>query len=128
VGTPDLLLVAAGSLAIAAGILQIILRVGGAGLTAPERESARDREAGTRLLKNRYLISILALVVFWWIAFIFTDNIFYDRAAARYPSAHQLAGFLGFMAAFALTGRCEDPYGSFSGWRPWPSWSTSRSA
>jgi len=47
------------------------------------------------LLKNRYIILIFAYIFLWWVAFFFLDNIFYDRAAARYPDADQLTAFTG---------------------------------
>jgi HEAT repeat protein len=47
------------------------------------------------LLRIRYVAWIFALIFVWWIAFLFLDNLFYDRAAARFTNPEELASFMG---------------------------------
>jgi ATP:ADP antiporter, AAA family len=46
---------------------------------------------------QRYIWLIMAYVVLWWIAFFYLDNIFYDRAAAQYTDAAELAQAIGLL-------------------------------
>ncbi len=124
--TPNLLLLAAGSLAIGLGLLLAILRSSAARFPAPtEKVPAKEQKSSIELLKNRYVALLLAMTILWWLGFFFVDNIFYDRATARYANAEQLAGFLGRLFAAAgilgllssvfFTGRIIARYGLWGG-------------
>ncbi|HZQ09119.1 MAG TPA: Npt1/Npt2 family nucleotide transporter [Anaerolineae bacterium] len=102
-GTANLLFLAGISLFVAFGFQFLLLREHRAqvGINAPTRDIT-PRTKPANLLKNRYVLFILALVSVEWIGFFFVDNIFYDRAAAQITDVNQLAGFIG--ALIAATG------------------------
>lgn len=120
-GTPNLLLLAAGSLAVALVLQHGLLRAHAdrfaASNTTPDRQYTADASPSAR----RYVTSIFTLVLLWWVGFIFIENIFYNRASAQYAAAAQLASVIGVMFvaqgvlalltnAF-LTGRIMGRYG-----------------
>jgi ATP:ADP antiporter, AAA family len=88
--------------------------------TQAQRPAAND-SALRRLLRNRYVRLIFALVLTWWLVFFFLDNIFYGRAAVQYPNPAELAGFLGtylgclgiltLLSNFFISGRLINRYG-----------------
>jgi HEAT repeat protein len=61
---------------------------------------AKQRESN--LLRSRYVLLFLGLVIVWWVGFYFVDIIFYDRAALQFPDPNQLASSLGIL--FAASG------------------------
>ncbi|NNF63969.1 MAG: cyclic nucleotide-binding domain-containing protein [Acidimicrobiia bacterium] len=65
--------------------------------TAPRRQSEPDKGKSARgqFTGNRYIMSVFALTLLWWVGFYFLDNIFYAQAGAQYPGGDELAGFLG---------------------------------
>ena len=99
-GTPNLLLLAAASVGAALGILLWILRAFPGHVAEPvDAEPASSRRSSSNLLRSRYVVLIFAMMVLWWIGFFFIENIFYDRAYARFADADQLASFLGGLFA-----------------------------
>lgn len=96
IGTANLLLLAAAGLA---GALVLLIQTTHTFSTQlavlSESTTAEDRVSSSNLLKNRYVILILALVLVAWVEFFVLDNIFYERASTRYPDETQLASFLG---------------------------------
>jgi ATP/ADP translocase len=57
--------------------------------------AARPVKASTGFFKDRYVLLIFAYTVLWWVAFLFVENIYYNRAFAQYPDADQLTAFVG---------------------------------
>ena len=111
VGTANLLLLAAASVVAALIILRMII---GAYLSGPPPAPAHTATAKAKpapsLFRSRYVLLIFAFIFLWWLGFYFVDNIFYDRAAAQFADADQLAPFLGnfnaatgFVALFTTT-------------------------
>jgi AAA family ATP:ADP antiporter len=99
-GTVNLLFISSAAVACALGLLVYITRVFSHQLaTTVEDASTQEKSPFGNLLKNRYVILIFILVVLWWLAFFYLDNIFYDRAAIQYPDSEQLASFLGIFLA-----------------------------
>jgi AAA family ATP:ADP antiporter len=100
-GTPNLLVLAGISLVVAVVFQLAALRQYGASLDAsPQpRQATPEKSAAPDLLRSRYVLLVLALVVIWWVGFFFVDNIFYDRAALQFPNPDQLAGSLGNLFA-----------------------------
>jgi AAA family ATP:ADP antiporter len=122
VGTANLLLLAAGAMVGALGLLLYIIRAFADRLDVPvSRAAAKANGSTADLLKSRYVISIFVLVIIAWVSFFFMDNLFYDRAAAHYPDEAQLASFLGIFLAILgivtllsntlLSGRVISRYG-----------------
>jgi ATP:ADP antiporter, AAA family len=106
-GTPNLLVLAAAGLGVALFLQTALLRQAAAGLAsaAVETSSTGAQTASPNLFRNRYALLIFGLILIWWLAYFFMDNIFYDRATRRYPDADELAGFLGvFLATVAAVG------------------------
>jgi AAA family ATP:ADP antiporter len=123
VGLSNLLWLASFGMAGAALIMTITLRRFGHLLDVPATPvSAEARPVTTvRLWSNRYILSILALTVAWWVSFFFIDNIFYESASAQFPDETALAGFLGvylgglgvltLFSNFVLSGRVIGRFG-----------------
>ncbi|MEW5869596.1 MAG: Npt1/Npt2 family nucleotide transporter [Chloroflexota bacterium] len=110
VGTTNLLFLAAAGIAGAWILLAYLSRVYSDQLTIPTSDSTTQAERpkavkekrapkSASLFRSRYVVLILALVVAWWMSFFLIDNLFYDLSAAQYPSAEQLASFLGIFLA-----------------------------
>lgn len=97
VGLSNLLWLASFGMAGAALIMTITLRRFGHLLEVPTLTVNVEAkpQRGVSLWGNRYVLSILALTVAWWVSFFFIDNIFYDAASAQYQDETALAGFLG---------------------------------
>ena len=108
VGAANLLLVAAAFLAATLVSLLAIVRAFGAGLASTGEQTGgetetEDEEPLGQILKRRYVLLLFGQIVLGWIVFYALDNIFYDRASARFPDADELAGFLGvFLAVISL--------------------------
>ena len=125
-GTANLIVLSALSLAGALAVTIYLTRSYAGPLSAQEtpRSAAQGKTASDSiagLLRNRYVMLIFLLVVVWWLGFFFLDNLFYDRAAAQFPDAQQLASFLGLylgglgiltlIGNFFLTGSFLSRYG-----------------
>jgi HEAT repeat protein len=100
IGTANLFVLAAASIALVFLILTTLTRAFSSLLKAPEADASRSvtRQAA-QPASNRYVFLIFALVLFWWVAYFFIDNIFYGQLAIRYANEEQLAGFIGFYLA-----------------------------
>ena len=124
-GTENLLVLGA---ACAAGALLVnlyITRSFSAQLASAEQPAPASRRAPARpapsLFGQRYILLIFAIVLLWWLAFFFIDNLFYSQAAAQFPNTQELAGFLGLFLGglgiltlfsnFFLTGPILSRYG-----------------
>jgi AAA family ATP:ADP antiporter len=103
-GTPNLLVLAAISLVMGNVFQLVILREYGKSLQAPppSRPATDEKPREADLLRSRYVILFLMLVITWWVGFFFVDNIFYDRATLQFPDPNQLASSLGNL--FAASG------------------------
>ncbi len=110
-GTPNLLLVAAGGLAGALGMLLYIASLYSDQLSdsveppsANQRESTQQspsRKSYAELFKDRYIVLIFALSAIALLGYYVVDNAFFDRAQVRYTDADQLAAFVGNFLAVA---------------------------
>ncbi|UCC85563.1 MAG: HEAT repeat domain-containing protein, partial [Anaerolineales bacterium] len=125
-GTPNLLLLAAGAIAAMLGILFYIAHVFRDQLDLPlEHASSRTKASVTGLLKNSYvrlICSLFGLIIF---VYFFIDNIFYVQTQAHYHNEEALAGFIGvffgsiglisLLARLFLSGRLISRYGVAGG-------------
>jgi AAA family ATP:ADP antiporter len=101
-GTLNLLLVAAGGIAGALGLLVHITRsFADPILASAEKVLPEGRKSSAGLLKNRYVVLIFVLFALSQVGYFFVDNVFYAQAEVQYPAEDQLAGFIGLF--FALT-------------------------
>jgi ATP:ADP antiporter, AAA family len=104
-GTPNLLLLAAGGIAVALAFMLRIFRLMDTEATVPLIPAEDNRQSQPRsyrdLLKNRYVVLIFALAAFAMIGRYFVDNAFYDQAQLQYGGGDQLAGFLGVFLAIS---------------------------
>ena len=96
-GAINILLSAAVSFGLGLLVLRLItntyLRETVSTSRAPRLVSTAKRSNG--LLRNRYILLIFSYVTLWWMAFFVLDNIFSERAAARFPDVNQLTAFMG---------------------------------
>jgi ATP/ADP translocase len=106
IGTANLLLVAVAALAGSLVLLRLLVRESKPQFAAEPASPAseRGRMSLGRLLCNRYVLLIFALMILYEYANFSTDMIFVGSAATRYPSAAELAGFLGLFGAVAGLG------------------------
>lgn len=100
IGAANLLLLAGLSFGVGLFILRFISRAFlqpkiEALQSQPSRRAVRPAKTPKGIFKDRYVLMIFAYTVFWWLAFFFVDNIFYNRAFAQYPDASQLTAFIG---------------------------------
>ncbi len=87
-GTLNLLLVAAGGIAGALGLLVYITHsFADLPSTPAEKAPPEGKESSIGLLKNRYVVLLFALILLWWVGYFFVDNIFYAQAEVQYPGA-----------------------------------------
>src|SRR5712691_3990989 len=97
IGTANVFLLSAagsfGSLLVLRRILALAAGRMEAASAEEEPESGRSPEAAGRY--RRYIGYLFALVSFSFLSAFFLDNIFSDRAEARFHDAERLAGFLG---------------------------------
>lgn len=126
-GTANLLVLATISLLLGMVFQLATLRRYGAPLEVPPQPSreAPAKSAAAGLLRGRYVLLFLALVVVWWVGFFFVDNIFYDRAVLQFPDPDQLAtslgnlfaacGVLGLIITTFFTGPVLNRYGLRTG-------------
>lgn len=97
-GTGQMLLLAAILTAAGLFILRAILaQLPPAASPQPTRQpSTAPARSGAQPL-SAYVWLIFVYIFLWWVAFFFLDNIFYDRAAAQFPDAAQLAQAIGLL-------------------------------
>jgi len=102
VGTINLLVVAAVSIG---GILVLLLfmsRLYTGSLTAPvEVTPDADSPSSNRMLRNRYVLLIIALFAVAMVSYFVLDNAFYAQAERQYASEEQLASFIGIFFGVA---------------------------
>jgi ATP:ADP antiporter, AAA family len=102
----DLLLICIGAMGLCLVVLARILRGrphAAAGHAAADEPDQGERLSPRALVKNRYLVLILAVYGLFILAYYFLDFTFYDEVEARYPEEERLAGFIGtFRAAAGL--------------------------
>ena len=103
-GTPNLLGLAGICLLFGIFIQLIVLREYGKSLLEPHQPTqvTQTKSSSINLLRSRYVILFLFLVITWWVGFFFIDNIFYDRAAIQFTDPNQMASSLGNL--FAASG------------------------
>lgn len=125
-GTENLFIVIAACLLIAFLLQQAVIRANPGTQAAPEIAEGQTKQTSIlQLFRIRYIALIFALITLWRISYFILDNIFYDRAAAQYPSADAMAGFiggffglvglLGFITDMFLTGRIISRFGLRAG-------------
>jgi HEAT repeat protein len=125
-GTENLYLVIAACLFIAFIFQQLVVRANPGTSARPEiLDEGTQKASNTLLFRNRYILLIFALITLWRVSYFILDNVFYDRAALQYPSADELAGFigsffglvglLGFITDTFLTGRIVSRFGLRAG-------------
>jgi CRP-like cAMP-binding protein/ATP/ADP translocase len=96
-GTENLLLVAAAGVALGLAVLLGILRGYTAEIAGPQGRPGAVTHPRSLLKLGRYVGWIIALVVCTSLGFYLVDNIMYNRAAAQFHTASQLAAFLGVL-------------------------------
>ena len=100
IGTANLLVLAAGSMVLVFVFLTSLTRNFSKQLKILEASDSRpSTQATPRTPLNRYIFLIFGLIILWWVAYYFIDNIFYGQLAIKYPAEDQLAGFLGYYLA-----------------------------
>jgi AAA family ATP:ADP antiporter len=104
-GTPNLLIVAAGGMVGSLVLLVYIVRLYSSRLPttteSKQVERPESRQSYADLFKSRYVVLIFALAAISFFSYYFVDNAFYDRAQIRYTDADQLAAFIGSFLAVA---------------------------
>jgi ATP:ADP antiporter, AAA family len=95
ISAPNLLLLAAASIAAALALALVTLRE--FPLNQATKSTAKSsQEAGSEpLWRNRYVLYILGLLAAWTLAFFIVDNIFYSQVGERFPNESEMAGFIG---------------------------------
>lgn len=129
VGTMNLLLVSVGSLLLCAVVLSVILGRFSDRLAVSEEQeeegtdqsAARDGGGLLSLLRDRYCLMTILMMVLTLFAFYFLDLAFYDQAGSHCPAEQDLARFLGVFNGIVqiaslvvlalLSGRLLDRYG-----------------
>jgi AAA family ATP:ADP antiporter len=103
IGTPNLLLVAAASMAGVVISLLSTLRSYGDHLAGPTgRTPSEVEESSLSLVRSRYILLIFGLVVLIIVGYFVTDNILYAEAEVHYAGQDELASFIGIF--FGLAG------------------------
>jgi len=104
IGTSNLLLLAAGGIT---GCLFLMLYITQAYRTDQPAEESKEikrpqqQKGYTDLIKNRYVLLMVAVTTLNLVAYFFIDNAFYDRVYLQFPEQNELAGFLGEFLAIA---------------------------
>lgn len=107
IGPFNLLLLAASGIFLSLVLMLYITRAFQTDRPAP-RSSRRGKaaEAGkgySELLKDRYIVLIVAITALNLVAYFFIDNAFYDQVYIRFPEPDELASFLGeFLAVSSI--------------------------
>lgn len=107
IGTPNLLLLAAGGVACSLALLVYINRLYHPGSDAAQarKEQAGGEEPLVNLVKNRYILLIISLSILAYLAFYFVEIAFLGQTKMQYPDRDELAGFLGaFYATAGIVG------------------------
>lgn len=99
VGTANLLALATVGFAIALALQFYVLRRYHTHFQTRSVGPQTAAETPPPILRNRYVMLIVAIIVVSWVGFFVVDNIFYALAALRYPNADELAAFLGLFAS-----------------------------
>lgn len=100
IGISNLLLIAAVSMGCALALLVTLTREFSIPLRSVEAEPpSSTSQPRTHGSLNCYILLLFCLVILWWVAYYFIDNIFYGQLAVQYPDEQSLAGFLGFYLA-----------------------------
>lgn len=95
VGTVNLFLFAAVSTSISLTFLLNVLRQYGYRLRESIEAYERYNHRRPNISFNRYIASIFALTLVWWMAFYFVDNVFLGRLNQQYADADEITTFLG---------------------------------
>ena len=97
IGTPNLLLAAASGLAVFLALLIVVLRTQASRIGGPQASGRRgERPRGiTQLLRNRYLVLLVALAAAGTFAYNFLDASFLASTRTHFASQSELAGFFG---------------------------------
>jgi HEAT repeat protein len=100
IGTPNLLLVAAGALLFSLGAAAILARSFGAQL-APRAEPVRPAAQAQppRRMPSRYIGLTLLFYSLVIISYYLIDNLFYTQNQIQFPNTADLAGFIGLFNA-----------------------------
>lgn len=124
-GTENLYVVVALCLLVAFLFQIVILRANPRTSETVEPQPGKQKASPSNLLRNRYVLLIFLLIAVWRVAYFILDNIFYDRAALRYPDTAAMAGFiggffgvvgvLGFLTDTFFTGRIISRFGLMAG-------------
>ncbi|MBK7319692.1 Npt1/Npt2 family nucleotide transporter [Candidatus Villigracilis affinis] len=126
IGTENLYIVVALCVLVSFILQQITLKKNPRTYAKPESSEGETQKTPIlHYLRNKYIFLIFALITTWRVSYFILDNIFYDRAALRYPSTAELAGFiggffglvglLGFITDMFLTGRIISRFGLRAG-------------
>jgi AAA family ATP:ADP antiporter len=100
IGIANLLVLAAGSMVLVFVFLASLTRTFSNQLKKLEATPSRpSTQTVTHTPLNRYIFSLFGLIILWWVAYYFIDNIFYAQLAIQYPNEDQLASFLGYYLA-----------------------------
>jgi AAA family ATP:ADP antiporter len=98
-GTATAYFLAALALVIAGFILWAVMGGPGGSATQPPVQAAatpaKTAQPAGSPFRHPYSRLIFAYTLLWWIAFVFIDNIFFDRAGVEFPDATVLASFIG---------------------------------
>jgi AAA family ATP:ADP antiporter len=106
IGTANLLAVAAIAVAGVLVLLFLISRLYAGPLTAPlEVTLEADQGSSRRMLKNRYVLTIIGLFAASMVSYFVLDNVFYAQAERQYLGEAELASFIGiFFGVAGLVG------------------------
>jgi len=107
-GTSQMMLMAAVMTALGLWMLRGLMRAQLPAAAAPPpptrvspaqrgRPEVRQQPRPADRLTQGYTWLILVYVVIWWTAFIYLDNIFFDRAAAQFAEPAQMAQAMGLL-------------------------------
>lgn len=95
ISAPNLLLLAAVSIAAALALALVTLREFPFNQSTGSAATSSQETASEPLWHNRYVLYILGLLAAWTLAFFIVDNIFYSQVGERFPSESAMAGFIG---------------------------------
>lgn len=102
IGTANLLVVAAISIGGVLVLLLFMSRLYAAPLAAPlEITQEADSPSSSRMVRNRYVLLIIALFAASMVSYFVLDNAFYVQAERQYASEQQLASFIGIFFGIA---------------------------
>ncbi len=107
IGPFNLLLLAASGIFFSLVLMLYITHAFQTDRPAPKssrRDKAAEASKGySELLKDRYIVLIVAITALNLVAYFFIDNAFYDQVYIRFPEPDELASFLGeFLAVSSI--------------------------